>query len=160
MTDFADSPGADHHLIRRRDAAQATLDQWRDVPFRLGHADCVRMVASHLRRLGYTVRLPSAGSYRTWRTARATLARLGHAGVAEWLDSLGLVRIAPAATIVGDIVQLSSGEGMDDLAGLSVVLGNGRVANWHEHAPRGGVQVMQPHAYMAAWRAAPVERAG
>ena len=44
-------------LILRARAAQATLDEWKTCAFRLGEADCARLVASHLRRLGYSVKL-------------------------------------------------------------------------------------------------------
>ena len=103
----------DHPLVKRASAAQATLDQWRTCPLRLGHADCVRMAAAHLRRLGYRVKVPAKGSYRTVRSALAMLRRFGHGSVQEALESIGLERIAPAAALVGDIIELEC-----DLPGL------------------------------------------
>jgi len=144
----------DSPLIRRRDAAQATLHEWGGKKLRLGHADCVRMVASHLRRLGHKVVLPPAGSYRSVKAAKAALAKAGYACLPDALDSFGFERIAPAAALVGDIIELPSA--IDGLAALTVAVGNGRVIGWCDDG-REGVLVMQPHEYVAAWRVAPAE---
>lgn len=144
-------PGTDHPLIRRRDAAQTTLDTWSTRPMKLGSADCVRMIASHLRLLGHTVKLPPQGSYRTVNSAMKRLRIAGHDTLADALDAMGLERITPAATIVGDIILMPAEH---ELGALVVVMGNGRVAGWHDdHA--GGVVVMQPLQMVAAWRADP-----
>ena len=138
-------------LVRRTAAAQKTLDTWSKRPMKLGSSDCVRMAASHLRLLGYKVRLPNSGSYRTVRSATKALQAAGYASLEQALDAHGLQRIAPAAAIVGDILMLP---GVDKLGGLTVALGNGRVVGWHECAA-GGAVVLQPVEYVAAWRAEP-----
>ena len=51
-----------HEMVRRRDAAQATLDRFRDRPLRFGAQDCVRLVAFHLRQLGHRPALAKACS--------------------------------------------------------------------------------------------------
>jgi hypothetical protein len=140
-------------LILRRDAAQATLDAWSDKPQRLGYADCVRMTASHLRLLGYKVKLPPSGSYRTINSAMKALATAGYASIEEALDAMGLERVAPAATIVGDIILMPAAH---ELGALVVVMGNGRVAGWHDDVATGTV-VMQPLEMLAAWRADPLK---
>lgn len=151
MTEPDPDGAQDHVLIRRRDAAQVTLDTWSTRPQKLGTADCVRMVASHLRLLGWQVRLPPAGSYRTVNSAMKRLQLAGYASIAAALDALGLERIVPAATIVGDIILMPAEH---ELGALVVVMGNGRVAGWHDaHAE--GVVVMQPLEMIAAWRADP-----
>lgn len=135
----------------RRRAAQATLDEFKDKPFRLGDRDCVRMAAAHLRRLGYKVKLPSKGSYRTVRSARKALADRGFADLCEAVDAHGLQRIPPAAAVVGDIIACA---GSDDLGpALHIALGNGRTVGYHEDLI--GAGVLQPLNYLAAWRAAP-----
>lgn len=142
---------ADHPLVRRRDATQKTLDAWSARPQKLGEADCVRMAAAHLRLLGYQVRLPPAGSYRTVNSAMKALAAAGYDSISAALDALGLERIAPAATIVGDIILMPAEH---ELGALVIVMGNGRVAGWHDdHAE--GVVVMQPLMFTAAWRVDP-----
>jgi hypothetical protein len=138
-------------LVRRRDAAQALLDAWTKRPMRLGRSDCARMTASHLRRLGWRVKLPASGSYASVRSARREIAKLGHADLAGVLDGMGLPRIAPAAAIIGDVLLLESADG---LGCLTVSLGNGRVLGYHDDVP-GGAAVLQPLEYLAAWRADP-----
>jgi len=136
----------DPFILRTR-AAQATLDQWRTRPMRLGTSDCVRMTASHLRRLGHQVKLPASGSYRTVRSALKALEDRGYQSLADALDAMGLERIAPAAVIVGDVLMLPA---EDRLGALVVALGNGRVVGYHEEAI--GAVVLQPIEYVAAWR--------
>jgi hypothetical protein len=142
----------DHPLTIRAGAAQATLDEWRARPLRLGHADCVRMAAAHLRHLGYRVKLPATGSYRTVRGALSALRRAGYASVQAALDALGLERIAPAAAIIGDIIELECE--LPGLPALTVALGNGRVIGFHPDYPAGAV-VMQPLQAIGAWRVEP-----
>jgi len=134
-------------MIRRVAAAQATLDRFKDKTFRLGMHDCVRMAAHHLRRLGYTVKLPPAGAYRSKRQAMKLLGDRGYGDLAAALDALGLERIAPAAAVVGDIVQMPA---EDELGALCIAMGNGRVLGYHQDAP--GAVVMQPAETVAAWR--------
>ena len=138
-------------MVRRTHAAQKTLDKWSKRPMKMGTSDCVRMAASHLRLLGYHVRLPNSGSYRTVRSAMKALNAAGFDTLEQALDGQGLERIAPAAAIVGDIVMLP---GVDRLGGLTVSLGNGRVVGWHEDVA-GGAVVLQPVEYRAAWRVEP-----
>lgn len=150
-----DYPGlsGDHPLVIRRDAAQATRDEYWERPLKLGRADCVRMLASHLRRMGYAVRLPPKGSYRTVKAAQRKLAERGRGSVGEELDAMGFDRIAPAATIVGDVVQLPSDTpGLDCMA---IALGNGRVLGYCPELAPGGAAVMQPSEWIAAWRVPP-----
>jgi hypothetical protein len=79
------------------------------------------------------------------------LEKAGHDSISAALDALGLERIAPAATIVGDIILMPAEH---ELGALVIVMGNGRVAGWHDdHAE--GVVVMQPLQMIAAWRVDP-----
>ena len=136
-----------HEMVRRRDAAQATLDRFKDKPLRLGRNDCVRMAAFHLRKLGHKVKLPPAGAYATARVGLRLLAGMGHADLAAAVDAHGLDRIPPAAATVGDIVMLPGDMG---LGALCIALGNGRVVGYHEDAA--GAVVVQPTEFEAAWR--------
>lgn len=144
----------EHALILRARAAQATLDEWKTRAFRLGEADCARLAASHLRRMGHRVKVPPARSYRTVKSAHAALDKLGLATMADALDALGFERIAPAAALVGDIIQMPGESESERLAALTIAMGNGRVVGWHPDAP-GGAVVMQPRDMVAAWRVEP-----
>ena len=134
-------------LLQRVAAAQATLDRFKGRAFRFGTNDCARMVAFHLKRLGVPVRLARAGSYRSTLGATRALRALGYPSLAEALDGHGLTRIAPAAAVVGDIVELP---GEPPFGALAVVMGNGRALAYHQDAE--GAVVVQPTAYVAAWR--------
>lgn len=142
---------ANDALLRRTAAAQATLDKWSVRPMKLGTSDCVRMVAAHLRLLGYQVKLPPSGSYRTVNSAKKALKARGFESVADALDAVGLVRISPAEALVADIVMMP---GVDNLGALTIQLTNGRVVGYHEDVP-GGATALQPVEFVAAWRADP-----
>jgi len=134
-------------FVKRTRAAQATLDVWSKRKMRLGTSDCVRLIASHLRRLGYTVKLPPSGSYASYPSAVKALKAAGFGSVDEALDGMGLERIAPAAAIVGDIVKLPADH---PLGSFTVALGNGRVVGFHEDAVT--ATTLQPVEYAGAWR--------
>ena len=157
-TDNSEAPKTDaqqHELIKRRDAAQALLDKWQGESFRMGERDCVRMMAEHVRRMGHSVKLPPEGSYRTALGAVRKLRELGHASLADAIDSLGLERIAPASALTGDLIELrgetDDGDEAKSLTALTVAMGNGRVLGFHEV----GCVVMQPLEYLNAWRVVP-----
>lgn len=131
----------------RTAAAQATLSRFLDQPFQWGKNDCARMVAYHLRKLGYPVQLAKAGTYKSAIGARRALQRLGFGHLREAVDSYGLSRIPPAAAIIGDVIELPAD---DALGALGVALGNGRVLAYHQDAV--GAVVIQPTGYVTAWR--------
>ncbi len=119
----------------------------------MGESDCVRMFARHARKLGHQVRIPPARSYRTVKGALAKLEELGHESLPAAIDALGFERIAPAAAIVGDLLELPSEDGR--LPALAIALGNGRAVAWHEGIPHGGADVLQPLELVTAWRLDP-----
>lgn len=144
---------ASHEMVRRVEFAQATLDEWRDKPFRLGRRDCARMVAWHLRKMGHSVRLPPSGSYATAKSAKAALAERGHGSLLDALDSFGFVRIPPAAARPGDVLAIPSLPGEEDIGCLMVALSNGRAVGYVDGVE--GATTLQPLEYVAAWRVMP-----
>lgn len=139
-----------HVIIARVDAAQATLNRFKDQPFAWGRYDCAKMVAFHLRKLGHQIGISKAGSYSTALGARRALNRLGWSSLSYGLDEvLHLERIAPARLVVGDIIQMPSESNTDALA---IALGNGRAFAYHED--EAGAIVVQPviESIVAAWR--------
>ena len=138
-------------MVARAHAAQTTLDKFKDQPLRYGVRDCVRMVATHLRLLGYQVKLPASGSYRSPRSGLKALRARGFDNLAAALDGLGLERIAPAGAIVGDILQLP---GDAEIGALAIAVGNGRALAYHEDTV--GAVVVQPLEILTAWRVEPV----
>ena len=142
----------DHHLTLRTNAAEATKDKWLGTPLKLGHTDCVRMAADHLRRLGHKVSVPAKGSYAGLVGARREMKKRGLANIGDALAALGLEEIAPASTLAGDIIEM---QGVDDgLPALVIALGNGRVLGWHDDGAL-GVVVFPWLSAIRAWRAMP-----
>ena len=136
-------------MIRRQQAAQATVDRFLDQPYELGKNDCVRLAAFALRKMGRRPQLGRAGSYSSTTGAVRALRRAGFATLAEAMDALGLDRIAPAAALPCDILLVPA-EGPFDGA-LHVAVGNGRTISYHQDAI--GATILQPIQYLAAWRA-------
>ena len=97
--------------------------------------------------MGGRVRIAKAGSYSTALGARRALGRLGVKSLPELIDAHGLLRIAPAAALPGDLLELQSDEAT---GAVCVVLGNGRVLGWHAAVPE--AEVLQPYAVLSAWR--------
>lgn len=134
-------------MVRRVRAAQKTLDTFRQLRFRLGRADCVRMTAFHLRLMGHQVKLPPAGSYGTLKAATAALTAAGYANLREAMDGLGFERIAPAAALVADVIEIPAEA---DIGGLNVMLSNGRSCGFHQDARCAAV--LQAREVLSAWR--------
>lgn len=135
-------------MIRRQQAAQATIDRFQGRPLAYGRDDCVRMTVFCLRKLGVKVSLLKAGAYRSEIGAARALKRTGFASLSEAVDAQGLPRIAPAMALPGDIVALPAPDGQ---VGLAVAVGNGRVLAFWEGA--GGIcTVVQPLEFACAWR--------
>lgn len=139
---------SDHALILRRDAAQATLARFEGEAFAWGRFDCAKMLAFHLRQMKLSPASSKAGSYSTAIGARRALTRMGVQSLAELLDRR-FARIAPAASLIGDVVALPSAGTLD---AIGIALGNGRLLSYHEDAI--GAVVVQPVHMLGAWRVA------
>lgn len=138
------------NLIARQAITAETIRRWQGRAFAWGTADCVRLVLCHLKRCGARPAIGTAGTWRTALGAARALNRAGFANLGEALDILPLARIAPAAALIGDVVQLPS---PDRFEALAIALGNGRVLAWIEGHDDAGCTVLQPIAPpLAAWR--------
>lgn len=133
-------------MERRARAAQATLDKFKDKPFKFGKYDCGQMVRFHLRCIGRPVKSAKAGSYHSLLGAQRALKRLGYESLIDLMDA-HFPRIAPAAAVVGDVIAMP---GLEGPGALTVAVGNGRVLGYHEDAV--GAVILQPSDYVAAWR--------
>jgi|GEM_PF-478128 len=81
-------------------ATSATFARFNGQPLMLGKTDCARMVAFHLKQLGFKASLLKAGAYSTEVGARRALTRLGVTSLSEIMDR-HFERIAPAQAVVG-----------------------------------------------------------
>lgn len=134
--------------VLRVQATQATVDRFLGKAYKLGTVDCGRMLGLHLRRMGRAVEVPKIGAYSTYPGALKWLKNRGHDSLESYLDSLGLVRIAPAQALVGDILTLES---VEALSAPVIYVGDGRYLGFHEeHAV---AVLMKPSAFVTGWRA-------
>lgn len=116
-------------LVRRAKATEATMSKFSGQAFAWGSIDCVKMGAFHLRQLGRKVRLAGVGQYKSAKAASSALKRKGFDSIIDAVDAQGLERIAPAATLLGDIVAFPGEHGLDALV---IVAGNANVIGFHE----------------------------
>ena len=117
-------------LLARREATQATMDKYRDRPFDWPtRSTCLHMAAFHLRQLGHSP--PPVPRVRSLLGAKRALAKRGWADAGEMLAGIGLVEIAPARMVIGDLAVLMSDA--DNIGAITISVG-GKVMGWHEDA--------------------------
>lgn len=126
-------------------ATSATFDRFNGQPLVLGKTDCARMVAFHLKKLGFDpALLPHSGVYSTPTGARRALKRLGVESVAEIMDR-HFPRIALAEALVGDVCCVRAGDLGD---AMQIKLSRDHVLGFLDDVC--GELVNQE--YVAAWR--------
>jgi hypothetical protein len=137
------------NLVRRVAAAEATLAAFRDKPLVWGVCDCARMAAFTARQLGVRAPLSRFGRYSTAAGAQRALKRQGFDTLAEAVDSLGLLRIPPAAALPADLIALDAEDGG---VALTVHLAHDRVLGFAELDGRHVAGVLKPTGFVCAWR--------
>jgi hypothetical protein len=137
-------------LLRRQKATAATLAKYRGQAFDWKKGiTCVHMARFHLRQMGHKpAELPRM---RGAIGARRALDERGWAGVADMLDAQqGLMRIAPAMMLLGDIAVLPADQGFDAIV---VCEGGHKMLGWHEEWAGGMVEMEASLAHvLGAWR--------
>lgn len=133
-------------LIERRDATLRTMERFVGPAFDWGKYDCGKMLIAHLREMGHRPRIGAGGTWKTPLGLKRFLASHGGSGAA-CLDGWGLMRIAPAMAIVGDILEMP---GEPPFGAFGICVGNARVMAYHEDTE--GAAIIQPTDYVAAWR--------
>lgn len=146
-------------LARRVAATQEIVDTWRGRPFVWGTADCARLAAAMLTRLGWKPGLARGGYYKTALGAAKAFRRAGFADAAAWMDDVGLFRIPPAAALPGDILGFAHAD-MPLGVALVIAVGNGRAFGFADNGDGPRAHVFPPiltadgGGYLA-WRAEP-----
>lgn len=133
-------------LVRRQGALEKTMAKYKGKAFAWGRVDCSTLLRSHLVAMGHK-RLPKPPDYSSAVGARKALKGMGFDDVGELLDSL-VPRIPPAMALPGDIILMG---GLDGLETVTVSVGGGKVAGWHEDGA--GLVVIDPVKIKGAWRA-------
>ncbi len=133
-------------MLRRQGALDKTLSRYRGRAFAWGVTDCAKFARFHLRAMGH--RPPTVPRYRSALGAKRALAKTGHGTLAGLLDSF-LPRITPAYRLIGDIVLVEGGDGLD---ALMIVVSGRKLLGFHEDAE--GLQVLNPEVpLIGVWRA-------
>ncbi len=132
---------------RRARAAQACLKRFDGKPFDWKRNDCVRLVRHDLHHLGVGVPFLKGVRYGTARGAAKALKAQGFANLIDGMDATGLVQIAPARAMIGDIVAIPTDQPEPWGAALTIAAGNGRLFGFLN----GQGQVMQAKQFIAAW---------
>ena len=133
-------------LELRHAAIEATMARYRDRPFKWGSVDCAKVAAFHLKKLGHKILISKAGTYSSPLGAARALRRLGYANLPEMADGIGLLQIAPARMLLGDICAI---EGDTQLGAIGIYAGNGNIFCFHEDHP--GLVTMTPTTILRAW---------
>ena len=132
---------------RRTAATSATFQRFNGQAFELGRNDCARMVAFHLKQLGFKPSLLKGGAYSTEVGARRALKRLGVESLSEIMDQ-HFPRISPAEARVGDVV-CAPGDGRTGDA-MAIRLHRNHALGFLD----GWCGELVIHDYVAAWRVA------
>ena len=138
-------------LIDRIPVAQAAIDAFLFAPFAWGEADCAALAIACLKAAGHPDPLSGVSGYTTALGAKRTLTRLGFDRLEDVLDDIGLSRIAPASSLIGDIVAMPG----DDLwPALGVNVGQGRVLAFLDAGGGTRGDYISLEAAHTAWRLA------
>jgi len=135
-------------MERRMEAAQACLDRFAGKSYDpRARRDCAWMARHDLHHLGRRVGQGKLPTYTTELGGIRALKRTGFASLIDYVDSLGLERIAPASALAADIVALPTDH---PLGSLSVNVGNGRLLAYVDGYT--DAVVIEPKAFVCAWR--------
>lgn len=144
-------------LQHRQEVTQATLNYFQDKPFELGKVDCAKVAVFHLKKLGVKIPVAKVGAYSTPAGARAALKRAFGVNTLTEVADKYLERIAPAAALVGDLIEFRGVE--SPIGALGIYVGNDAVLCFHEEQPglvAGRIIYGEGDAPLAAWRALPL----
>ena len=112
---------AENALLARQRAVSACLKRFEGAPLIWGKTDCVRLCALALRKQGHAVPLLKGVRYSSEQTALRRFKEQKIESLCDAVDALGLVKIAPAMALPGDLLALPTPEGDAFKASLMVV---------------------------------------
>lgn len=136
-------------LLRRARALDAAKRKYGKRVFSWRNAvTCVHLARSHLVKMGH--RPPPLPRIRSLVGARHALAERGWANVMDMLDAQhGLLRIAPAEMLPGDLAALDSDDG---IGSIFVCAGPHKLMGWREDSPAMIVLDLSFDQIAGAWR--------
>lgn len=116
-------------VIERMELTEKTRKRFFGKRFSWGTCDCAIIAAAHARNFGW--KIPPFAKYRSYRTAKQVLGKLGASTIPDLVASVGLKEIPPAFAMVGDIVSFPADA---DVGAIGIVIGNGNMLAFHESA--------------------------
>lgn len=134
--------------LRRPAAAEACFKRFYGKAYDPGKRDCVKLATHALIKMGHGSGVMKGLAYATEAQGYKLLRKAGFKTLIEAMDAKGLVRIAPAMAMQGDIIALDAGEDNPFGAALTVAMADRVVLGFS-----GGVcATWRPLSYLAAWR--------
>lgn len=141
-------------LLARDRAVRACVERFNKKRRQYGSVDCVKCTAMVLRSAKVKIPFLKGKTYGTKKRAAELLRATGHESLVECMDALGLERIAPAATLPGDVIALPVPE--DDPFGASLLIvhtsGARRAFGFDPLTHQFEVGIPDLSICMAAWR--------
>lgn len=134
------------NLVARVDATNKTMRKFRERAFDWDGASCIHLARAQLRNMGH--KPPRVPPIRSAIGAKRAMAANGYETVADIFDGLGLMRIPPAAMLVGDLAILPGEDGFDAV----VVCVGGKLMGWHGAADKLVMIGEAVGSITAAWR--------
>lgn len=120
------------NLNQRAAAVRATQIRFANRPFKWGAVDCIKVAAFHVRQVGHKpASLAKAGKYRSALSARRALQNAGYDSLTAAIEGAGLVEIAPASALMGDLIVLPGNEGWESVL---ILIGPNTAFGFHEEA--------------------------
>ena len=138
-------------LNARTRAVKACKQKFENQCLDWGRADCVKLAALAMLKQGITGPLLRGVRYSSEATALKRLQDMNCASLGAAMDATGLVRIAPARALPGDILGLPSLSPDWDVA-LAIVETNRAAFGFFGPDHRG--QSIRPLEIVCAWRVA------
>ena len=113
-------------LVARVNATNKTMAKYKGRAFDWQNkATCLHLARTQLRNMGH--KPPTIPPFTSAVGAKRAMKAKGYETLADIFDSLGLVRIAPAAMLVGDLAMLPGEDGFDAI----VISAGGKLLGWH-----------------------------
>lgn len=134
--------------IRRQLTAEACWKRFYGKTYDPGKRDCVKLATHALIKMGHGSGILKGMDYSTEAAGYRLMRKAGLNSLAEGLDAKGLVQIAPAMAMQGDLIGMDAGEDNPFGIALAVAMPDGLVLGFSE----GICSTWRPLAFKGAWR--------
>ncbi|WP_295217342.1 hypothetical protein [uncultured Brevundimonas sp.] len=144
--------------LQRVEAANATVQKFKGKSLKWGSVDCLQIAAHCLNRLGHNKPTSGVRPYKTASGALRSFREAGYENLIEAVNAYGLIPIAPAMAMAGDIIAYPAinfgGYGLGIALGDNKMLGLATIPATAQDPEHTLVDVGAIWAASHAWRAA------